>query len=245
MERHFAASEDKPVYDRIKELLVTYAFFPGDRLHVPDLADQLRVSATPVREALNRFCAEGLLTAVPHRGFFVKKLDHEEISNLLEAKYMILDYAVDGSITRLQLDDGERLMISSLAGLDRGDRDTGELLKIYERYATPMTLLIGSLSENAALLKYLVNVLDKLHFVSQTELCMGDRAQAVVRESAGIAQCLLKNSEKGVKAVLRQRLQREQATLEDLMKECVNRLYLRCQPVQPRERRAQLATLSA
>ena len=96
MERHDNDQEEPPVCDRIREMLETQVFLPGDRLHVPDLADRLRLSATPVREALSRLCAEGLLEKVPHRGFFVRWLDQEDVSNLYEMKHMLLSYAAEG-----------------------------------------------------------------------------------------------------------------------------------------------------
>src|SRR3546814_10680527 len=108
-------ADETTVYDRIKELLISYSVFPGDRLHVPELADQLRVSATPVREALNRIWAEGLLTAVPPRGFFVKKLNQAEIAVLYAMQHMILTYAASGNVAALQLANPDRRALSRLA----------------------------------------------------------------------------------------------------------------------------------
>lgn len=248
MERQVSTSEDASVYVQIKELLVTYAFFPGDRLHVPELADQLRVSATPVREALNRFCAEGLLTSVPHRGFFVKKLDQDEVADLFAMKHMLLSYAVQGSLSDLELVEAEQRVLERLAGLSSRGRDPSAQLDVYERYATPMIMLAGSLAENGALLGCLGNVLDKLHFVRRTEVRMEDRAENVFQECAGIAKSLLSRCEGDLRALLDQQLRREQTMLTTLMKECVNRLYLRGKPPtagQVSGRRARMTLLSA
>ncbi|WP_420349381.1 GntR family transcriptional regulator [Pelagibius sp.] len=246
MQHSHTEPDDRSVYEQIKELLVTYAFLPGDRLHVPELADQLRVSATPVREALNRFCAESLLTAVPHRGFFVKRLDQAEIADLFGMKYMMLDYAASGTIAGLRLDDGERRALATIAGLDKEDEDLPERLRVYERYAVPMTLLIASLSQNAALLECLRNVLDRLHFVRLTEIAMEDRAETILKEAAAISQGLLAGSEAAVKRGLEEQHLREQRMLPELMKECVNRLYLRCRPApQSSERSARLVMVTA
>lgn len=245
MERQLAAPNDRSIHDRIKELLVTYAFFPGDRIDVAGLAEQLKVSATPVRETLSGLCAEGLLTAIPHRGFFVKKLDQNEVSDLFEMKHMLLSYAV-AAAEFPTLAGEECLAVSSLAELDRPGHGLAYSLETYERYAPSLILLIGSLSGNAALLQCLGNVLDKLHFVRQVECRLVDRAEIVLREYAAIAQMVLAKSSKGLCVRLDQQLRREQMLLPELMKECVNRLYLRGQPApQARERRSQLAILSA
>lgn len=248
MDDQVGAAEEKSVYGQIKELLISYTFFPGDRLHVSELADQLRVSATPVREALSKFCAEGLLTAVPHRGFYVKKLDQEEIADLFAMKHMLLSYAVRGRVSQLLLEDSELRVLERLAQLGQSGGNTSDWLEVYELYAAPMILLIGSLAENAALLDCLGNTLDRLHFVRRTEVRMDDCAESVFRDCAAIAQALLERKEGEIQACFDRQLQHEINTLPDLMKECVNRLYMRGQPASSRqstERRPRLVALSA
>lgn len=51
----------------------------GDRLIQADLANQLGVSTTPVREALRDLATEGLITLDAHRGAVVKKLQYDEL----------------------------------------------------------------------------------------------------------------------------------------------------------------------
>lgn len=245
MERQRAAPDDRSIHDRIKELLVTYAFFPGDRIDVVGLAEQLRVSATPVREALSRLCAEGLLTAMPHRGFFVKKLDQNEVSDLFEMKHMLLSYAV-ATAEFPALASDECLAASGLAELNCAEYGLARSLETYERYAPALILLVGSLSGNAALVQCLANVLDKLHFVRQVECRLVNHAEIVFQEYVAIAQLVLAKSPKGLCMRLDQQLRREQMMLPELMKECVNRLYLRGQPApEARARPLPLVRLSA
>src|SRR5262245_39051463 len=65
-------------------MAVTYGFRPGERLNEVDLARQLHVSRTPLREALNRLVTEGFLTTRLNRGFFGRTLDPNEVFNLYE-----------------------------------------------------------------------------------------------------------------------------------------------------------------
>ena len=67
------------VYERIKAMATTYRLRPGERINEVELARQLGVSRTPVREALARIAAEGFLTAIPSRGFTVRALDAQQI----------------------------------------------------------------------------------------------------------------------------------------------------------------------
>lgn len=54
----------------------------GDRLNEVHLAAKLKVSRTPLREALNRLTAEGALRSVPRIGFFVCALTVEEFEQI-------------------------------------------------------------------------------------------------------------------------------------------------------------------
>ncbi len=246
MEQEHKVSEDRTVYERIKELLVGYAFLPGDRLHVPELADLLKVSATPVREALNRFCAEDLLTTVPHRGFFVRRLEQSEIADLLEMKYMMLSYAARRGVGDLELDEAELHVLSSLAELGAKNRKTEERLRVYRRCSVSMNAIVMSLARNLSMLKCLENVMDRLHFVSETEATMEGQVESILQESATIALGLISRDERTVVQALERRHQREQSLLPEVMKECVNRLYLRCRPVpQTRARTLRLEALPA
>jgi len=72
------------VYDRIKAMATTFRLRPGERVNELELARQLGVSRTPVREALNRIAAEGFLVATPNRGYTVRPLDAQQLMDLYE-----------------------------------------------------------------------------------------------------------------------------------------------------------------
>lgn len=78
------------VYQLLKSRIIELQLGPGERLHVDNLATQLGVSPTPVREALNRLSAEGIVTAFAYRGFRVSPLlSSEELVQLLFARRVI------------------------------------------------------------------------------------------------------------------------------------------------------------
>lgn len=82
------------VYHSVKESVITYQLPPGERLNIEVLADQLRVSTTPVRECLNRLVAEDLIVLVPRMGFFMKGLLESEIRDLYELNHVLLDWSL-------------------------------------------------------------------------------------------------------------------------------------------------------
>ncbi len=56
-------------YEQIRALILSDEMPPGARLSQVELAERLAISRTPVREALRRLAGEGLIEALPQRGF--------------------------------------------------------------------------------------------------------------------------------------------------------------------------------
>ena len=70
------------VATHLRELIVEGRLDAGQRINEVELASELEVSRTPVREALSRLASEGLVTSRPRRGFFVQDPDLEEVEQL-------------------------------------------------------------------------------------------------------------------------------------------------------------------
>jgi hypothetical protein len=77
--------------DRLRE----GAFQPGERIAAGELADALRLSATPVREALSRLAGEGLLEDRRGQGFFLRTLTGMDIADLYRMSLAFLIMAID------------------------------------------------------------------------------------------------------------------------------------------------------
>ena len=68
------------VFDTLVEKIISGQYKPGKWLRQEDIASQLDVSMTPVREALDLLAAAGLAERVPYRGVRVPQPSHEEIA---------------------------------------------------------------------------------------------------------------------------------------------------------------------
>jgi len=82
------------VYQWLKERIMHHAFLPGDKLDVQQLADDLGVSRTPVKDAINRLTAEGLVILRSRRGTYVATLTPTALRDLFETRMMIECWAV-------------------------------------------------------------------------------------------------------------------------------------------------------
>lgn len=62
------------VYEYIKQAIVQGVYKSGERIIERELADQLNVSRTPIREALFRLESQGFVKTLPRKGVIVSKL---------------------------------------------------------------------------------------------------------------------------------------------------------------------------
>ena len=85
----------KRVYQSLKSSVVSQHFVPGERLNIETLAEDLRVSITPVRETLLRLVAEGLIINVPKMGFFMRTLSEADILDLYELNHLLTTWSMN------------------------------------------------------------------------------------------------------------------------------------------------------
>ncbi len=73
----------------LRERILEGVLEPGSRLHQEALADELGVSRTPLREALGRLAADGLVEVLPNRGARVADVREEDLRASYEARLVI------------------------------------------------------------------------------------------------------------------------------------------------------------
>ena len=66
-------------FQKLRSLLVEGAITPGSKLNERELAEQLHVSRTPIREAIRRLAANGLVELIANRGAIAVQLTRDDI----------------------------------------------------------------------------------------------------------------------------------------------------------------------
>jgi Mn-dependent DtxR family transcriptional regulator len=85
-------------YRSIKEQVLEGTFREGTRLTEEQLANQLGISRSPVREALNRLEAEGLISIESRRGAYVKEFSRKEVSDLYEFREVLELHSIAAAV---------------------------------------------------------------------------------------------------------------------------------------------------
>lgn len=121
------------VYRSLCENLRNGRYRPGDHLREEEVAQQLEVSRTPVREAFNRLLSRGLLKPASGRGLVVRSLDMTEIFELYAVREIL-----EGAAARLAAQHASQPEIEVLSDLEDSFEthldDYTELARINRRF---------------------------------------------------------------------------------------------------------------
>ena len=82
-------SLEKLAYDAIKNAILTFQLKPGESLVEADLAGQLGISKTPVRDALLRLEKESLVVKIPYKGSYVAGISRDIVIDLFEIRAVL------------------------------------------------------------------------------------------------------------------------------------------------------------
>src|ERR1700682_3154662 len=112
----------------IREAILEGRLEPGARLKEEELARELGISRTPVREALLMLQAEGLIETVPNRGAVVRTHDADDLIDLYQLRALLEGYAARQAAARVS-DEELDLLRESCDRFDAiADTDIRELV---------------------------------------------------------------------------------------------------------------------
>jgi DNA-binding GntR family transcriptional regulator len=95
------------ILEMLREAIMTGKLEPGAHLKENELAQQMSVSRSPVREALRQLEQEDLVVAVPNQGCFVKKYDSNEIEDIFRVRAALENLAFELIIEGDRLTEGD------------------------------------------------------------------------------------------------------------------------------------------
>jgi DNA-binding GntR family transcriptional regulator len=159
------------VYRALKRDIITLQYRPGAALGEQALANTYGTSRVPVREACRRLQQEGLLMAIPYKGYFVSRISPKEISDCFELRAAIEHRAVELAATRATEGDLERL--SQLAGVEYTYHDRASYVAFLDANLG-FHLEVVSLSRNDRMLNVLRDLLVSMQRFFFLGLDLGD-----------------------------------------------------------------------
>ncbi|MEI4197236.1 GntR family transcriptional regulator [Roseovarius sp. E0-M6] len=209
-------------YERLRDKLVAFDVKPGSRLNESEIAADLSMSRAPIREALNRLTADGMVSFEPGRGFFCRRLSVSEITDLYDVR---LDLEIGALKTLLQVAAEAELNLfveKWRADLAQSERmKLGDLVVSDEEFHLEMAALAG----NSQRLKYLRNINDRIRFVRKINLESPERYGEALEEHASLLQAIVaRDAEKAVET-LSNHLARSTDEVRQQVQSALTRIY--------------------
>ena len=100
------------IYDALHRQIIAGKFIPGDWLRQEDIAVQMGVSMTPVREALDLLVAKGIAERVPYRGVRIREISAKGVVEAYEMRLLL--EAMIARETALNITPGQLARLETL-----------------------------------------------------------------------------------------------------------------------------------
>jgi DNA-binding GntR family transcriptional regulator len=157
-----AATRPAHVYDRLKDAIITGTLRPLERISENKVAADFGLSRTPVRQALQRLEAEGLIQVVPKRGSFVSRPTVEDILEIYQIRTPL--EAVCARVAAERIEESQLTLLDRLVRVEQA-RGPGRAADRSLRAAAQFHAVIYGCSRNQRMATLLVDLQNQVHRV--------------------------------------------------------------------------------
>lgn len=218
--------EDKPLRDEVvgilRNAIVTQVLKPGERLMQVQLADEIGVSRTPLREAIRILELEGLVIVVPHKGAYVADVSMKDINEVYEVRFALEMLAVSLAAERItdkELDALERQLLSECKVEGSRDCELNNTAYIDGTFHD----IIYQAAHNQCLVRFANILQEQLQQLRATSLILPDRDKAALEEHKQIAEALAEHNGKLASRLTREHIKNAKRAIIIGMKENTGR----------------------
>jgi DNA-binding GntR family transcriptional regulator len=189
-------------YRRLQDAIRDGELAPGTRLREEEVAGRLKMSRTPVREALRQLQSEGLIEHDTQRGMAVSRLDHQQMTEL----YLMRD-VLEGTAARLaarHASEAEVAVLRDLVEVEaKLEREPKALARHNQRFHEALYLA----AHNRYLLKTLNALRDAMALLGETTYAAPGRAKAALAEHRAIVAAIAAGDAAAAEAAARGHIQ--------------------------------------
>jgi DNA-binding GntR family transcriptional regulator len=180
------------VQAEIERMIVDGELAPNERVNENALAQQLRVSRGPIREACSALAAMGLIEIIPNRGFFVRALSDEEALEVSQARAGV--FACMAMVLADRITDTQVAVLRAL--VDRMDEivPTGEV-SVYYPVNLEFHEQLARMCGNKRLAQIYLGLARELHIQRYRALSSGDVLHVSNAEHRAILDALAKRDD--------------------------------------------------
>lgn len=201
------------VYDAIKKNILTGVYPPGSVLNERKLSEEMGISRTPIREAMQMLEQDGWLITETYKGTVVREFDIEYLHNIMEIRTVLEILAVRDAVKRIRPED--------IRMLEEVQREQAEVLQNYDAMEfigvdRKFHSRLYEVSGNQELVHLLSNYYDIFQFLGmQAVLGSKERYTITMTEHQAILDALKEQNEEKVVQAMKEHMHQ---TEENAMK---------------------------
>jgi len=98
------------VYLYVRDRILTNVYKPGDQISYEQLIQELGVSRTPLRDAINRLTQDGLIEVKPRSGSYVYMPNAQDIGELYDVRKALECQAIEAAVPRMPPEELQGLL---------------------------------------------------------------------------------------------------------------------------------------
>lgn len=184
------------VYEELRVLIMTGQIRPGTRMMEIELAENMGVSRTPVREAIRQLEKDNLVTIEPRRGAYVSDISATDMEDMLfvrEPLEGIATFLAAQNMTGEELDELKAVNQQYEEAVKQGEKE--ELITLDTRFHN----LIAEGSRNQYLISVLTNLQEQVLRFRYIYFKSGKRAEEVINEHRLILSSLTERNKEAAK----------------------------------------------
>ncbi|GAW91651.1 GntR family transcriptional regulator [Calderihabitans maritimus] len=175
------------VFETLREAIINGTLKPGERLMEVQLAEEMGVSRTPVREAIRKLELEGFVVMVPRKGAYVAGISIKDIADVFEIRAALESLAAGLAaerITEEELEELERLLVQVAECTESNDLE--KLIEIDTRFHD----ILYKASRNERLVQIISNLREQIQRFRSTSLAFPGRMKETLEEHKKIVEAL-------------------------------------------------------
>jgi DNA-binding GntR family transcriptional regulator len=171
-------------YALIKHRILERHFLPGERIREDLVANEISMSRTPVREAINQLAIEGFIVNVPRRGLFCASVSTDEFLDFLRVRESLEMLAVRSCVERItdrEIEALAAILDEYEAVLEAGDLEAASALD------TRFHKAIADCSRNRKLIRFIAEIEDFMRLARSQErpdFGLAEKARSIAQHRA-------------------------------------------------------------
>lgn len=172
-------------YKEIKKAIIQHKIEPGSNLYERSLSENLGISRTPLKIALQQLEIEGWIQSIPRKGILVKDITREDVDEVFQLRQANEMLVVDLLIPLL---DDE--MLSQIGELDKELSELKDDPVQFMLHDTAFHLYLAELSQNRRLYQLINNLIDHFNWYGFAVLKAGKSLDEIYYEHSLIIEGL-------------------------------------------------------